>query len=862
MALSEDLISQFTKIISTESKPKTDNTAYGTIVSSNDIKYVQLDGSEIYTPITTTTNFKVGERVMVMIKNHTATVIGNVSSPSVTDTEIKETFGHEITDKEKEEISALLNSISAKIGKFENVTAILAKVETLQAKYADFKYVTATDITSVNATIKNLKADIANIETITTEELNAVNADIDNLTAHNANFTYVSADRLNALKGEIKNLRVEYIEGDEGIFKELEAEKGRIDHLEADVADIELLKASKAEVEELVADYATIELLDAEKARITNLEAIKISAVELDAAKAEITHLIADEILADRAEVDQLLATKADIESLDVMYANIDFANIGKAAIETLFSKSGMIEGLVVGDQTITGKLVGVTIDGDSINANTIKADKLVVKGEDGIYYKLNVNALGQAGVDELTNEEQEALQNGLHGSNIIAKSITADKLKVTDLVAFGATIGGFKISDNAIHSVVKETVDNTTLGLYMDNDGQFAIGDKDNFIKLYKDENDNVRLVIMASSIILGSNGKSVEDYVNEVKQEVVQEANDIEVGSVNLVRNSNNGMASSENYVGNIVLSQDLEVAETYTISMKATLNSQLQYLTLCSSDGSLVLTDITHVQDTVDLYRATFMVPDGFESLTVKNECTIYNNPPSTDMSAFIGWIQLERGIIATDYAPAPEDLQTGIDDAKTAATGASGELNNLKTELATNPVGSININEIIKGISLLVKDENTGNVFTQLDQTEQGWVFRLPTVQQMVTDTKELLDAMNIELGAKATVEELNNRFSVFEGLKPYIQAIVFEGEPCLELGKKTTDNGDARYTVRITNTRVMFYDNDAGAIPTYITTYGVTTDSIKINKELRQNQFVWKVRSNGNYGLQYLSKIET
>ena len=62
-------------------------------------------------------------------------------------------------------------------------------------------------------------------------------------------------------------------------------------------------------------------------------------------------------------------------------YASIDFSNIGIAAMEKFYSESGLIKNVVVGDQTITGELVGVTIKGDLIEGNTIKADKLVIKG-------------------------------------------------------------------------------------------------------------------------------------------------------------------------------------------------------------------------------------------------------------------------------------------------------------------------------------------------------------------------------------------------------------------------------------------------------------------------------------------------
>ena len=133
-----------------------------------------------------------------------------------------------------------------------------------------------------------------------------------------------------------------------------------------------------------------------------------------------------------------------------------------------------MIGDLVVGDGTVTGTLVGVTIHGDLIEGGTIVADKLVIKGADGLYYKLNTDG------ETVSSEQTE--YNSLNGKVIIAKSITAEKIAVDDLVAFEATLGGFKITESSIYSGVKETANNTTRGIYMDDRGQFSIGDANNF--------------------------------------------------------------------------------------------------------------------------------------------------------------------------------------------------------------------------------------------------------------------------------------------------------------------------------------------------------------------------------------------
>ena len=83
MALSNNLISQFVKVTSDNNKStKNEGTAYGTTVINNGITYVRLDGSEQLTPVSTTANIKPDERVMVKIKNHSATIVGNLTSPA------------------------------------------------------------------------------------------------------------------------------------------------------------------------------------------------------------------------------------------------------------------------------------------------------------------------------------------------------------------------------------------------------------------------------------------------------------------------------------------------------------------------------------------------------------------------------------------------------------------------------------------------------------------------------------------------------------------------------------------------------------------------------------------------------------
>lgn len=204
----------------------------------------------------------------------------------------------------------------------------------------------------------------------------------------------------------------------------------------------------------------------------------KVDTKELTAIKGDITNLhtktldIDKTLTAQSAKIKDLDTKKLSAEDAELKFANIDFSNIGKAAMEYFFAKSGLIKDVTIGDATITGELVGVTIKGSLIEGGTIVADKLVIQGEDGLYYKLNT--------DGKTVEKEQTDYNSLNGQVIQAKSVTAEKIDVKDLVAFGATIGGFKIGLNSLFSGVKESVDNTTRGIYMDKEHRYWIYNHD----------------------------------------------------------------------------------------------------------------------------------------------------------------------------------------------------------------------------------------------------------------------------------------------------------------------------------------------------------------------------------------------
>lgn len=372
MALSSELISQFVKVTNDDTKSEKESTLYGTIVQYKGSNFVKLDGSELLTPISSIVDVKPNERVMVTIRNHSAMVTGNVSSPSARTGTVEEISGQ--VSNQNDAIMQINSSISQQ----------------------------QSDISQINTTIQEQNTSISTI-----------NSDLE---IYNSSFK-ISSGVVTGIKG----VNTEWIS-----------------------------------TEDLESDHAAI-------------------------------------------------------NNLNSNYANISFSNIGKAAMEYFYANSGLIQNVVVDNGTITGQIVGVTISGDRIEGNTVIADKLVIKGDDGLYYKLNT--------DGITTETEQTDYNSLNGSVIKAKSITATKISVTDLVAFDATIGGFNITENSIYSGVKESIDNATNGIYLDKNGQMYIGDSTNYLKYYMDENSNYKLEISADILNLTTKAKESINIQQELE-------------------------------------------------------------------------------------------------------------------------------------------------------------------------------------------------------------------------------------------------------------------------------------------------------------------------------------------------------
>lgn len=305
MNLPSELVSSFVKATKDTDRSTKESTVYGTI--KNDAKgkpvYVQIDGSDQLTPISTTSNITTGDRVVVMIKDHSATIVGNITSPSATTTEVGD-VGNQVNNLEiivADKIGA--GELEAELGRIDTIyaetveirgklTAQSAKIDQLEAKDVKIN----NSLTAASARIDKLESssittDLLDAKYAKIEELEAVDAKIYNLDATYGDFQELTTTDLNAIHADITELKakdaeIEDLAANKANIADLEATDARIDNLQADVADIDTLIFGSASGNTIHANFANAviaQLSDAQikSAMIDSVSANKISSGDI-----------------------------------------------------------------------------------------------------------------------------------------------------------------------------------------------------------------------------------------------------------------------------------------------------------------------------------------------------------------------------------------------------------------------------------------------------------------------------------------------------------------------------------------------------------------------------------------------------
>lgn len=468
--LSTSLVDEFVKAISSNNdNEKSSSTLKGTVKIVDGSMFVMLDGSDILTPANTTVAAKDGNRVEVRISDHSATITGNLSDVSVGENTAKSIVDGALNGFVITNSNFIDGTISGSIFKDGSITG---------TKIAD-------------STIESSHISQSTFDKLTGDTIVAVEGQLENLVADNAT---------------IKKLETEVAKIENVTAEEITASTGYISDLKANNVTTESIKSSTGYIDDLISNNITTDKIISNSGYIGELESKEITADKINSAV----------ILSQNIETD---------------YAKIDFTNVDTAHINQAWIQELMVQGKIIAQEGTIYYLDAVHINADSITAGTMKADRLLLSGENGLFYEINATIDGITAT-ELSSEEY---QNQIHGDVIIAKSITADKINVADLQALNATIGGWVIKSDSIYSGTKsEFKKEDSVGTYLGSDGKIDIGSNKEYVRFdpttgeLEISSNNISL----KSVDLVGTLDDINDRISENSTSITQTSNKVEIG------------------------------------------------------------------------------------------------------------------------------------------------------------------------------------------------------------------------------------------------------------------------------------------------------------------------------------------
>ena len=204
-----------------------------------------------------------------------------------------------------------------------------------------------------------------------------------------------------------------------------------------------------------------------------------------------------------------------------------------------------------------------------------------------------------------------------------------------------------------------------------------------------------------------------------------------------------------------------------------------------------------------------------------------------------------IMLEKGNRATDWTPAPEDVDAATAAAKTEASEAQAAADSNAARLTS---AESEIKQLVDSISMIITDENGTSLF---EQTSDGWSFNLADISNNLNSAQSALGELENSLSdTDSVVDVLREAIGNIESKTAYINIGTDDnGNPCIELGKQGND-----FIVRITNEAVDFFDGTSKVA--YVSNNSLYITNAVITGELQIGSFVLGNRPNGNFGLRY------
>jgi len=548
-------------------------------------------------------------------------------------------------------------------------------------------YIPTANVGDLSVTLANMGTLIATKATIT--QLDATNANITILTASKANVTDLTAatGRIGTL--EVNSATITQLNASTARITTLETTtahitNGIIDNATIDIASVNNLSATYATIVNLTAANANITSLTTNVATINTLLAGNIGASNIQAGAIQAGSAIIADGAIGSAQILSLSASKLIAGTVDTSVVTIQGANgrlkITGNRLQVFAGTTTLYERVSLGDVNGDGTTYGFRVRG--ADGTTVLLDETGVKREgitDGSINNAKIGTDANISGTKLDIASVVTSINGgtttIQGSKVFLNNSTLDvqfSAINTTVGAQGTTIASQGSSITALNNSIVLKVDNTTYNTKMTNlDGSIST--------------INTSLSTQSSSISVLQGQITTKVTQTQVDTSI----NALQIGGRNLLRHSRldyipSGVLGTtvvkeivaDPIYGNVLhvnaqyiyqanylsIVQDYKVGDKVKISFfaKATAVTSLNF---ALNDGSTVLDTIIlpSIGTTWGYYTGSAVV-SRISTLAVD----LYFYPSVSGVEYWFKTIKVEIGDKATDWTPAPEDVQTDIDN----------------------------------------------------------------------------------------------------------------------------------------------------------------------------------------------------
>ena len=469
-------------------------------------------------------------------------------------------------------------------------------------------------------------------------------------------------------KGETKNKnsfnssgsmsnKVNRLVTEQAVIKEALIEKANIEDLKAINAEIANLKVKDAEIEDALIKKATIEQLNAananiqnliaEDARINNLVASKASITELNAVSAKI-----GTVEADTAIIKDLLAGNVTAGSGQIIHLTAKNVTIEDAVIKNLIAAKLSVADLMAGTISTNKFTIASTDGGLNIVGPTMqfkdKNNKVRIQMGQDTQGNFNFILRGTDGTTTLidhTGVKEKAIADDLIKSNMVAADAIGEKQ-----INYSSLITG-----------------------------------------LNKDDNTSL---IKASKVAIDLTGQSLEVAFNSLKSSV----DNMEIGGKNLILNSSECSVSSISQASkNLELKKDIVEYLNNHIGENVIASCNIDVNNIKAPTGNYGLRmgiqlHIRYYDDTTSYIQAWYFGEVGSSKKTrfkgkpfkIAKEIKAISGGMYIQVASdgcTLSYPKFELGDKATDWTPAPEDVEEVTQNLQTQITVAQGKIEGL-------------------------------------------------------------------------------------------------------------------------------------------------------------------------------------